>query len=284
MSIIKTSLIGIVITMLLATGLVACKSPENGRKVFSLYDISWEISEPDNEDSPACEPLPTKHDFDIDLHVCTYDGNKPGKGYPYVCHMIKIWDVRFAGDLGGGGPEWISVPPHEKVYFVADATPARKHIHELKERFGIDASIHNITGQWEIVYYEEGERKESESAITNISLDEPTVLAIQADIYMEPDSTSLIKWGRWVTYYIELPSQYDARNIDIGTCMLKYSVPAENNMKYDFVKEPDIKDLDNDGLPELAVKFGRYRLLYKMIIHPQVEMVIMGEVKDKSGV
>ncbi len=54
-----------------------------------------------------------------------------------------------------------------------------------------------------------------------------------------------------------LPSGYDVDNIIMSSVKLNGAVPAEADLKYGFVKDPEIKDRDGDGLPELMAKFDR---------------------------
>ncbi len=83
----------------------------------------------------------------------------------------------------------------------------------------------------------------------------------------------------------ELPKVYDAGKIDISTVRLNYTIPAENNPKYGFVKNPEIADRDGNGIPELMVKFDR-SAVQKMVGQAAgtVELVVTGEVADNSGV
>jgi len=41
-------------------------------------------------------------------------------------------------------------------------------------------------------------------------------------------------------------------------------IPAINDTKYGFVRNPEIKDRDGDGYPELMVKFDRLALVKKI--------------------
>lgn len=103
------------------------------------------------------------------------------------------------------------------------------------------------------------------------------VTIIQAIINCDPDVLNPKSKGKWVTVYIQLPAGYDVGKIDIGTVKLNGQVPAETDLKYGFVKNPDIADRDGDGLPELMVKFDRAAV--QQILSPgEAEVTISGKV------
>ena len=70
------------------------------------------------------------------------------------------------------------------------------------------------------------------------------------NIDIDPDSLRLKSKGRWVTCYIELPEGYDVCDINISSLMLQNSVPAE-------LHPSEVGDHDNDGIPDLMVKFDK---------------------------
>mgnify|MGYP001032364178 CR=1 FL=1 len=80
---------------------------------------------------------------------------------------------------------------------------------------------------------------------------------IEANVDLHPDTLNLKAEGKWVTAYIELPEGYNASDVDISTILLDNEIPVETNSKYGFVKNPEIADRDDNGIPELMVKFPR---------------------------
>ena len=80
---------------------------------------------------------------------------------------------------------------------------------------------------------------------------------IEANVDIHPDTLNLKAGGKWVTAYIELPEEYNVSDINISTITLDDVIPAESDPKYGFVKNPEIKDRDDNGIPELMVKFLR---------------------------
>lgn len=93
--------------------------------------------------------------------------------------------------------------------------------------------------------------------------------------------------GDWVTSYIKLPNGYNVSKINIDTVILNYTIKAENEEKYGFVKDPQFTDIDSDGLLELMVKFNRTML--QEIIKPAnravlIVLVVAGDVTDDKGI
>jgi len=80
---------------------------------------------------------------------------------------------------------------------------------------------------------------------------------ITAEIKINPQTLNTKSNGRWITVYIELPEGYSPADIDVSTIRLDGVVLSETNTKYGFVKDPEVKDRDGDGIPELMVKFSR---------------------------
>ena len=56
--------------------------------------------------------------------------------------------------------------------------------------------------------------------------------------------------GKYLTAYIELPQRFDVSNIDPSTIRLNSSIPRASGTPV------TIGDHDNDGQPELMVKFS----------------------------
>ncbi|MEW6593051.1 MAG: hypothetical protein AB1305_05190, partial [Candidatus Hadarchaeota archaeon] len=81
--------------------------------------------------------------------------------------------------------------------------------------------------------------------------------SIPAAVDIDPDTLNLKGNGRWITAYIELPQGYDVRNVDISSIKLNNAVASESGQSYGFVKDPEIRDRNGNGLPELMVKFDR---------------------------
>lgn len=98
---------------------------------------------------------------------------------------------------------------------------------------------------------------------------------IPADVGLSPKTLNLESRGRWVTAYVELPGGYEPEYIDVSTVSLN-GVPAENDPKYGFVRNPSLRDRDGDGLSELMVKFDRSEVEETLESGDNVEVVVSG--------
>lgn len=77
----------------------------------------------------------------------------------------------------------------------------------------------------------------------------PPVVAATIDI--DPDTLNLVGNGKWVTTYIELPENYYPDEVDITSIRLEDFLPVES------AAPMEIGDYDEDGIPDLMVKFDR---------------------------
>ncbi len=75
--------------------------------------------------------------------------------------------------------------------------------------------------------------------------------AVSVTIDIDPDTLNLKSEGRWITGYIELPEGYDLNDINVSTILLNDTIPV------DLDTPTEIGDYDNDGIPDLMVKFDR---------------------------
>lgn len=105
---------------------------------------------------------------------------------------------------------------------------------------------------------------------------------IEAEVDCGPDTLNLGSWGLWITCYIELPEDYDPRQIDAETIRMNGVLPPELNPKYGFVKSEDsyIVDSDGDGIPERMVKFDRREVQKVAILTRQWDITITGSLYD----
>lgn len=112
---------------------------------------------------------------------------------------------------------------------------------------------------------------------------------ILANIDFQPEVLNLKSRGQWITGYIELPIEYNVTEIDISTVLineinseiLTTSLRAVSSQEYGFVRDPELYDIDNDGILELMVKFDRKELL-TLLNSGQYSLIITGKLK--SGV
>jgi hypothetical protein len=96
---------------------------------------------------------------------------------------------------------------------------------------------------------------------------------IPADIDFEPDTFNINSKGKWITAYIELPGEYDVSDIDVPTVQLDNVIYAES-------KPTEIGDYDNDGIPDLMLKFNRSSVQEILEVGNEVEITVTGELTD----
>jgi hypothetical protein len=88
---------------------------------------------------------------------------------------------------------------------------------------------------------------------------------------IDPDTLNLKSKGKWITAYIELPGTYDVSDINVSTVKLNDAVLAES-------KPTDVGDYDDDGIPDLMVKFDRSSVATLLSPAESVSISVSGEV------
>jgi hypothetical protein len=78
---------------------------------------------------------------------------------------------------------------------------------------------------------------------------------------------------------IRIEKEIEWRNyrttIDISTVRLE-NIPAVSELRYGFVKDPKLEDRDEDGLPELIIKFDRSQV-QDILQSGEVELTVLGK-------
>lgn len=87
---------------------------------------------------------------------------------------------------------------------------------------------------------------------------------------IDPDTLNLKSKGKWITAYVGLPEGYDVNDIDVSTIRLDGTIPAK-------LRPTEIGDYDDDGSPDLMVKFNR-RDLIAILSGGEATLTITGEV------
>jgi len=102
---------------------------------------------------------------------------------------------------------------------------------------------------------------------------------LKADIDIEPDTLDLSSVAdKSITAYIELPSGYNPKSIDISTVRLMKDIPA-------WERPIDVVDHDQNGIFELMVKFDRQLvidyLISKGLAEGKVSLTLTGVVDGR---
>ncbi|MBU2568267.1 MAG: hypothetical protein KJ967_05810 [Elusimicrobia bacterium] len=108
---------------------------------------------------------------------------------------------------------------------------------------------------------------------------EPHVVAI---VDIDPDTLNLKSKGKWVTAYIELPTEYNLKDVNINTLKITKIGNMEIEPIYAETKPKGIGDHDNDGIPDLMVKFDREALQKVVIPADEIKITVEGEIDIES--
>jgi Tol biopolymer transport system component len=84
---------------------------------------------------------------------------------------------------------------------------------------------------------------------------EAPVGVINASVDTDPDTLNLKSKGNWITAYVELPEGYNVADINASSIMLNDTIPVDSSAP------KTIGDYDNDGVPDLMVKFCREQVI-----------------------
>ena len=94
--------------------------------------------------------------------------------------------------------------------------------------------------------------------------------AIEALVDINPDSINKNSKGQWVTVYITLPAGYDVNKIDASTIAITSltgtSCQPDYHQAADLSFISQIGDRDEDGIPDLTVKFNRQELIANLCL------------------
>jgi len=115
-----------------------------------------------------------------------------------------------------------------------------------------------------------------------VNLWTPTPPLILANIDIAPDTLNLKSKGKWITCYIELPEGYNASDVNRSTIMLNDTIPIDP-FWIDKPLESVVGDYDDDGIPDLMVKFNRAAViewLGQNIAYEKATLTVMGEFYD----
>ncbi|MFQ6060174.1 MAG: hypothetical protein ACE5KV_02615, partial [Thermoplasmata archaeon] len=105
---------------------------------------------------------------------------------------------------------------------------------------------------------------------------------IEADLDCDPETLNLMSMGMWITCYIELPYDYDPKDIDAESIRMNGTLKPELDPRYGFVISEDsyIVDHDSDGTPERMVKFDRREIRKVAMPTEQWEITVTGSLFD----
>jgi hypothetical protein len=88
---------------------------------------------------------------------------------------------------------------------------------------------------------------------------------VEALIDIDPDTLNKKSHGKWITTYITLPDGFDVNDIEVNTVAITSLLGESCDPDYQQPTDPNftsqVGDRDEDGIPDLTVKFDRQVLL-----------------------
>ncbi len=155
-------------------------------------------------------------------------------------------------------PRWVSVSPHA-------ATIAPQGVLDVHVDF--DATALAI-GSYD-----------AQLVVGSNDPDEPTLVIpvnlqvwdVAGDLVANPETVNLGRNGHWVTSYVEFPAGLDVANVIVSTVRFNRDAPAD-------VEHTSIGDEDQDGVPDLALKFGMPAVRQTLTEGDEVQVIVTGEM------
>jgi hypothetical protein len=106
-------------------------------------------------------------------------------------------------------------------------------------------------------------------------------LYMRANIDVTPNTLNLRSNGYWITAYVELTESFDVHNINVSSILLNKTIPVAQSAPV------AIGDYDNDGIPDLMVKFDRATVeswIYQSVgMRYSVQLTITGKLLDRTS-
>lgn len=88
---------------------------------------------------------------------------------------------------------------------------------------------------------------------------------IQATAGIDPNTLNLRSKGKWITAYIEFPEGYDVHDINVSSILLNDTIPVDPSVP------TAIGDYDNNGIPDLMIKFDRAEVISYILDNIDIE-------------
>jgi hypothetical protein len=182
-----------------------------------------------------------------------------GRSSTRVLRIANDGGAPLTAELSVGEPGWLSVSPASvtidangtapvDVAFDATALPVGSHDTELVVR--------------------SNDPDETPLAVP-VNLQ---VADVEGTVVVSPSTLNLGRRGQWVTAYLELPPAYDLAGVALSTLRLNRASPADPSTH-------TLGDVDQDGIPDLTLKFDLDRLRPTLDEGNPVTVVLTGELE-----
>lgn len=205
------------------------------------------------------------------LHVYDVQGNHVGLNYVTNQTELGIPGSYYWDD--NNGTTIIVVPQIIGLRVIVDA----KYAEEPVESYNLTVTMQTDSAILIQSYSGNISAMEKQSFLTRVSQNSLD-LYLGAKVDVKPDTLNLGSIGVPVTAYIELPKIVGVRDINTTSILLNGTIPIDPSMPV------AVGDCDNDGVPDLMVKFNRTQvsefILSKGITAGNLTLSISGEVSN----
>jgi hypothetical protein len=178
-------------------------------------------------------------------------------------------------DAGTYRLEITSVENGEAISFMATDIPTTPNeVHE----YIVDWDVLSQSGDGVTLQIDtdgDGEFEQTVTSDSELTSDE-FILQIETAVDFVPDTLNLKSKGKFITAYIELPEGYDVTQINVSSIML-------NNLVSVLLEPTEIGDYDNDGIPDLMVKFDRSEVQAILTPEEEVTLTLVGKLAHDGG-
>jgi parallel beta-helix repeat protein len=208
------------------------------------------------------------------------DTKLPHYGLDYCPVMVPIRNVPPIADAGG---PYLGYQSKEIIFDASGSYDFNGDTLEYRWDFDNDGVWDTgwsfnptATHTWNNDYTGMAAVEVSDGEYTTTDVTIVTIITLEITLDVSPDALNLKSNGNWISAYIELPEGYDVNDIDISTILLNDKIPAESQPTV-------IGDYDNDGIPDLMVKFDRAAVQEILEVGDSEKIVVTGRLHDGTS-
>lgn len=188
------------------------------------------------------------------LHAYDEQGNHIGLNYTSGQIELGIPDSYYFDD--GNGTITILVPKIIGLQLLVDA----KYAEEPIESYNLTVTMNSDVGFYSQTYSGNiavGDKQTFTTEASETSL----TLYLNADVDTDPNTLNLVSKGEPITVHIALPKGIDLSSIDVSSILLNETILVKPSAPV------TIGDYNNDGVPDLMVKFERSQVINCVLAH-----------------
>jgi len=188
------------------------------------------------------------------LHAYDKQGNHIGLDYTSGQIELGIPESYYYDD--GSGTITLVVPQIIDLQLLVDAEYAEEPI----ESYNLTVTTNSDAGSY-LQTYSGNIAVGDKHTFTTEASETSLTLYLDAEVDLNPDALNLVSKGESITVYIALPRGIDLSNIDVSSILLNKTIPVKPSAPV------TIGDYNNDGVPDLMVKFDRSQVINYVLAH-----------------